>query len=136
MDKYKEEDTTDINQSKVTRREKYDWNGARIQRGQKIECEDSQIGTEEFRLYSQEMTKKENSDELTSDRGTKARNWIWIILMVLLSTLLPPTVHCLTGMAPNIMYYLMTGVQIIMYVKFNTQSRRKKSPIELSLIHI
>ena len=120
MNEYKDEETLNINLTRVTKQEKYSWD--RIHR---VECEDSQIGTEEARLYSQEVTNKENSDE-----PTKARNWIWVMLMVLLSTMLPPAVHCLTGMAPNIMYYLMTGVQIIMYVKSNTQNSKKKSTTE------
>ena len=58
---------------------------------------------------------------------TQARNWTETIIVALLCSLMLYTIRCLTGMAPEIMCYLIVGMKITMDIK--EQRRREESPI-------
>ena len=95
---------------------------------QRVEIMDSQIGTEKFIIYSQEKANEEGSDKPFNNKMTKARSWTETIILALLCSMMLYTVQCLTGMAPEVMCYLIVGTKISMDIK--EQRGKEESPIK------
>ena len=103
--------------SQILKQYDYARNGARENTGQKVEQKISKLGTEKCRIYFQDEANEEDSEEPLNKTMTKARNWTETIIVALLCSMVLYTIHSLTGMAPEIMCYLIVGIKITMDVK-------------------
>ena len=81
-------------------------------------------------MYSQEKTNEEETEEPVSDKKARKWNWTGAIMLAMLGLMLLYTVHCPTEMTPEIMGYLIMGIQTIRNCReqnFKKKSNCKKS---------
>ena len=84
------------------------------------------MGTEKFRIYSQEKTNEEETEEPVSDKKARKWNWTGAIMLAMLGLMLIYAVHCPTEMTPEIMGYLIMGIQTIRNCR---EQNKKKNQI-------
>ena len=64
-------------------------------------------------MYSQEKTNEEETEGPVSDKKDREGNWTGVIILAMLGLMLIYAVHCPTEMTPEIMGYLIMGIQTI-----------------------
>ena len=112
--------------SQISKRREGKTKATRRDTEQRQDMEGSRIGTDNMSMCDQTETSQEKSEGLLRETMTKARNWIEIIIATLLCSMILYTIRQLTGIAPEIMCYLIIGMKLTIDVK---EQKNKKGSL-------
>ena len=87
--------------------------------------EGSQIGAHGMSIYDQTEVSREKRKGWFKKTAVEAKNWLEIIIITLICSIVQYTICHLTGITPEIMCYLIIGVKLTIEVK--EQKNRKGS---------
>ena len=112
--------------SQISKQREGKTNATRRDTEERQDMKVSRIGTDDMSMCDQTETSQEKSEGLIRETMTKARNWIEIIIATLLCSMILHTICHLTGIAREIMCYLVIGMKLTIDVK---EQKNKKGSL-------